>query len=437
MININLIFLFFAGIAFLGFILNALFDRIKIASILPLMIIGLAIGPVLRLVSVGQSSIIPQLTPFITAIAVSFILFDVGLNMNVVSLQRVIARTSAFTVSLVAATAVVLALPAFFIFHWTALESIIFALAVAGPSSVIVPTLMRVTSISPDLKTALLYESISSDIFTLMIPVVLAGFLLAYNVTPTVVISTLFYAVFGSLILGSVSALFWLYILNRFSEHSKSYRWMLTITMVVATYGLAQQLLLNGAITVFVFGIMLSNIGYSAVKQDGAHTPTFVEKYLVIGKGIGHIKRYQGEIVFFVSTFFFVYIGLLFNLSQLNLGVVIAAVLMSMIILMVRYLFIPMIRPYMSKDSEGYKPDRSVALFNVARGMTPAIVATVPLSLGITIPYFLNQIFLIILFTNLITTAGMLLTYRPKRQLRKEQRQLQGRRQPRAAPSSA
>ncbi len=413
MINANLIFIFFAGIAFLGFILNALFDRIKVASILPLMLIGLTVGPLLNLVAVGQSSIIPVLTPFITAIAISFILFDVGLNMDFGNLAKVIGRTSFFTFSLVSATALLLTPAVLFIFRWGLLESLIFSLAIAGPSSVIVPTLMRVTKISKDLKTAMLYESISSDIVTFMLPLVLIGFIGISGASPFAVASTIFYDIFGSVILGCLSAVFWLYILNRFPTYSRNYSWMLTISMVVATYGLAQELALNGAITSFIFGLILANIGMlkSGIARNGAKNG--FSKYIASWGGIKHIKGYQSEIVFFVSTFFFVYIGLLFNISQINYGTVISAILISVLILMTRYLFIPMIKGFMSKDDAALKADSSVATFNVARGITPAIIATVPLSLGIIIPYFLDQIFLIILITNIISTAGILLLYRP------------------------
>ncbi len=82
MLSVNILFVFLASLVFLGFILNSLFSKIKIASIVPLMLIGLLIGPVFKFVQTTPNSIIIQLSPFITAVAVSFILFDVGLNIN-------------------------------------------------------------------------------------------------------------------------------------------------------------------------------------------------------------------------------------------------------------------------------------------------------------------------------------------------------------------
>ncbi len=412
MINVNLVFLFLAGVAFLGFILSALFDKVRITSVLPLMLIGLLVGPVLHLVNVSPSGVIYTLTPFITAITVSFILFEVGMNMRFSSMKKVLSRASAFTFSLVAATAALLAPVAFFLFHWSAIESIIFALAIAGPSSIIVPYLMKVVKISKDLKTVLLYESISDDILTFMLPLVLFGFVAIGSGSIDGIAASVFYAVFGSLVIGFVSALFWLYILNRFNDYSKNYKWMLTITMVIATYGIAQQLSMSGPITSFVFGLVLANIG-ERPRSQANRKPTLLGRLFNLDGGISHIRSYQKEIVFFVSTFFFVYIGLLFNLSQLNLALVTVAALISVVILFARYLFVPMISGYIAKEGESRSADLSVTRFNVARGMTPAVIATVPLALGLNIPYFLDLIFLVILLTNIISTAGIFATYRP------------------------
>ena len=90
MINGNLAFLFFASIVFIGFILNALFSKLKIANIMPLMLIGVLIGPLLHIIGTGSGSLVSSLSSLITGVAVSFILFDVGLNMNYAELRKVL-----------------------------------------------------------------------------------------------------------------------------------------------------------------------------------------------------------------------------------------------------------------------------------------------------------------------------------------------------------
>ncbi|MCL4411428.1 cation:proton antiporter [Candidatus Marsarchaeota archaeon] len=432
MLNVNVLFAFLAGVVFLGFILNALFDKLKVASVLPLMLIGLLIGPVFKVVSTGPSSTIVQLTPYITALALAFILFDVGLNMRFSHLRRVVVTATKFTFSLEIATGIVVAVGAFlamhFSFGWSFAESLIFGFALAGPSAVIVPTLMKLIRMPEDLKTSLLYESVSSDMLELIVPIMLLQFIASTGIGLGAAIGTAFASIiFGAALgfifavvpeldqgdaLGFIFAVVWLVVLNRFSKISKSYSWMLTIAMVLATYGVAELLGLSGAITIFVFGLAFGNLG--SAKPDGTieHEPTFIERYLSMPYDIEHVRKYQREIVFFTSTFFFVYIGMLFNVSQLNLMIVALALLLTLIFVLLRILFAPMLSKYMHGGTVR-SPEGSIVYYNVARGLSPAIVATLPLAYGITIPSFLDAIFLVILVSNIAATVGIFAFYKP------------------------
>ncbi|MEM0154760.1 MAG: cation:proton antiporter, partial [Methanothrix sp.] len=151
MLDYDIVFIFIAGVAFLGFILNALFDKINITSVLPLMLIGLLIGPVFHFVDTGTGSTIADLTPYVTALAVSFILFDVGINIRINKLKTVFKKATSFTFELATATGVVVGIVTFLAFHytlgWTIAESFIFSFALSGPSSIIVPTLVKVIKV--------------------------------------------------------------------------------------------------------------------------------------------------------------------------------------------------------------------------------------------------------------------------------------------------
>ncbi len=65
MISVNLLFIFIAAVSFLGFIINALFDKFKITKIFPLILIGLLVGLVLGIVSTGPGSTIANQTQFV------------------------------------------------------------------------------------------------------------------------------------------------------------------------------------------------------------------------------------------------------------------------------------------------------------------------------------------------------------------------------------
>jgi NhaP-type Na+/H+ or K+/H+ antiporter len=416
MININLIFIFIAGVAFLGFVINALFDRLHITKMLPLMIIGLLVGPVLGVINSGPNSTIANLAPLITAIAISFILFDVGLNINIAHLRRIILRGTAFTMLLVIVTGMSLAAIAHFTLGWSWLEALILGFALGGPSSVVVPTIMRVADVGDDIKTTLIYESVVSDSLQLAVPILLLGILANMSVSLRGATELLAQVIFGSIAMGAVFAIVWLYILKRFEKYSKMYGWMLTISMVIATYGIAQELNYSGAITVFVFSIIFSNFGTLRLrkKKDSKEETDSIRKgFNAMVRAFFHfsnmeyIKDYQREIEFFTSTFFFVYIGMLFNVhdvSTLLFGMAIGAVVAMIVI---RRIFSFVLSKYMKGTPQERGSVKTLIAFDIPRGLSPAIVATLPEALGINIPGFLNLIFIVILFTNIVASLGV------------------------------
>ena len=417
-------FIFVAGVAFMGFIIGALFNRIKVTKILPLMLLGMLAGPVLHIINTSTGSVVANLVPIISALAISFILFDVGLNINIFRLGKIFARASAFTFVLAAVSGIVISAVAYMMFGWSAFESLIFGFALSGPSSVIVPTLVKSLKMKNELGDTLVYEGVATDALQLVVPILLLQLMLTSQVTIAGAFGLFIASIFGAVILGAVLAMLWLYMLKSFKDYSKSYGWMLTITMVLATYGIAYQLNLSTPIAIFTFGIVFANLGMMTFKAERPSESTktspmrrtanlFIMQYLHLGNSIRYIKEYQTEIGFFTSTFFFVYIGLLFNVGSLTALMIAIAVVITILMVLLRYLFLPMIGAYMPPDPAGKKLTTKLLSFDVSRGLSPAIVATLPLAAGIIIPGFLNQIFLIILFSNIASTLGVFVFYKP------------------------
>ena len=406
-------FIFIAAVSFLGFAIFALFDRIRITSVLPLMLIGLIIGPVLHLINTSADSTIATLTPYIIAIAVSFVLFDVGLNIRFKSLSKVLIGATRFLF----VTQIFIGLATAGLMHvfmgWSLIYSLIFGFAVSGPSTITIPMLVKKLNVSDNIKTTMVYESTISDVLQLIVPLTLIGIVLnPLSITLSSIGDGIFTQLMGGVLLGVISAFFWLYILNRFGDYSQNYSWILTVTMIIATYGIASYIGLNSALAVFVFGILFANIGSRKSVTDGrVHDP--LGKYFATKQDVEHTTEYQREMVFFVSTFFFVYIGLLFNISSVTYAFLAIAVVLTLIMFLVRIPLTPLLGKILSTDKKTSSVEKSLIYFNIPRGLSPAIIATVPLVYGLVIPGFVNLIFLVILFTNIAFTIGVFMTYKP------------------------
>ncbi|MGC8629155.1 MAG: cation:proton antiporter [Candidatus Micrarchaeia archaeon] len=409
MINVNLLFIILAAVAFLGYVLTALFYKIKIAAVLPLMLIGLLLGPVLHVVNTSPNSTVIKLVPYVTALAVAFILFDVGFRIRISDLSLVYA--SKFTFTLATITGLVLGFAIFVSLHLNILLSFAAGFGLAGPSAVVIPTVLKSAKINQRLKTTLNFESVVVDSVTLIVPILLIEMLALNNITTGGLLSLLEGFFVGSAILGIVSAFFWIFVLRYFKKYSEEYSWMLTITMVIATYGLAQQLGANGGMTIFIFGIMLANI-----PQLNKWLSDYTQE---ISKMLSHVSQYQKEITFFVSTYLFVYIGLLFQISRQDYLLTFVALGLTILIFYLRKLALPLLSK-MIEEQTSNGPEHIAAEYSVARGMSPIVVATLPTAFGLyTPPQFIAVLFLTILFTNVLTTYGMYkfanaVTARPK-----------------------
>ena len=413
MISVDAAFLFLASVAFLGFILNALFEKLRIVYLLPLMLIGVLVGPILGFVNTASGSVIASLTPYITAGTVAIILFDVGLNINMSKLSKVLAKATYFTFGLGTVTGIAIGILAYFIFDWPLIVSFIFGFAVAGTTTIGTPAIVKLLHMPEELKTTLIYESITSDTYQLIVPSLLLTILVSGNVTIASAAWIIIANLLGSILFGTISALFWLLIMHRFAEYSKAYGWMLTITMIIATYGAADALGLSGLLTIFIFGVLFATIGAYTVGANESLASDIVKRYLFVGQEIENIKGYQMQIAFFTSAFFFVYIGMLVQIDGVNAITVLGALAACFVIVALRMFAVPrMLKDFMSKDAALFRKERLVSSFNIGRGITPAIVATLVLSYGLSIPGFVNAIFLLILFSNIIATICIFLLER-------------------------
>ena len=388
------------------------------------MLIGIALL-YFRILPAGTVHDLTAVAPFVTALTIAFILFHVGLGIRFEDLSRVLGRALAFTLSVQVTTGIALAMLAWVTFHWDLLLCFVFGFALSGPSSISVPVLVRVARMPKALGTSLLFESVVTDLLQLLVPLILIGLLLSGNFSTVHVGTVLAVNLVGSTVAGVVAAIFWLWVMDRIGPIVREYSWTLTITMVLATYGLSDYLGLSAAITIFVFGLMVGNRRHlefdplaSPAPADtvSGRTLRALQRGLrlrVEGVDVDHIQQVQKEVSFFASAFFFVYLGLLFQVGGLTTVVLLVPLAATLVILALRYAFAPMLSAYLDGDASARRSQRALLSFNIPRGLAAAVIATVPLADGLVIPGFLDAMFLAILLTTLVSTVGIFLFYSP------------------------
>ncbi|MDE1833483.1 MAG: cation:proton antiporter [Candidatus Micrarchaeota archaeon] len=416
MISISLLFMLFAGIVFLGYVLNALFYKLKVSNIIMLLLIGVAIGPLLHLVNTSPNSTIVQISPLVTAIALAFVLFDVGMNIKISSLASVFKSASAYTLLVSILTGAAATAMLYDFEGWGLLASLMIGFALSGTSSITLPLLFKAIRVSDNLKTTLAFQSVFNDIFSLVLPLIFFNILATGKYSLNFIIGEIGGFTLGSLILGVVFAAFWVFVLREFKQYSSEYSWMLTMTIVLAVYGTSQYLNFNGALSAFIFGILLTNIPDMKFLVKRVFKPVLED--------ISHIQLYQKEVTFFVSTFFFVYIGMLFTFQGLQYTIIALALGICVIMLLVRYVASGTLKGIISRDRHKGS-DTLITRFYIAQGLAPAIVATLPATIGLSLPGMVNIVFMVLLISNAVLSIGLYL-YANQREREGEEETKQG-----------
>lgn len=161
-------------------------------------------------------------------------------------------------------------------------------------------------------------------------------------------------------------------------------------------YGLAGLIHLNGAMAVLCLGFCLANLNL----LPSWMTKTF-SKVPVTFEDMALLK----EITFLLKTFFFLYLGLLISLKELN--IVLIGGLIALCIFVTRYLAVKLLFP----AKKGQTLLEVLTLTSMGpRGLACAVLATIPLRLGFPGGESIQQIlFATIPFSIFLTAAFVFL----------------------------
>lgn len=394
---------FFLGgaLIILGFFAMAFFERTKIPDILILIFAGVLIGPVFGIADTSSGSVIMKLAPYVGTLALIILLFDGGLNLDLFRVVRELPKASYFTLVVFLLTIALSGLVARFLFGWSLLEGILLGAVLGGTSSSVVIPLIRKTSASQGSKTILSLESALTDALCMIFSITTIEILLAGSVSLRNVANSLAGAFSIAVVAAVFFAVVWVAVLRRF--YGKSLGYILTIAVVFILYASVETLRGNGAISVLVFGLLIGNF------QELSR--------LVRSKQVFQLDRsiraFQTEISFLVRTFFFVYLGLLLDPAAFSSVVIASAVAVLAAIFLARFIGVySLVRMVPSLAAS-----RNILFAMMPRGLAAAVLASLPLSMGIVIPHFSDIVFVVMVTTNFIATAGIFMFERGRRAL--------------------
>lgn len=373
-----------AIIIFLGVAGEAFFKKTGIPDIAFLMILGVIIGPILGIIPTGT---VIGIVPYFAAVALILIMFDGGLNLDI----RNVIKTAHYAVVLAIlsflASVLSITLIAFYGLNWGLIESILLGVIVGGSSSIIVFGLVRSLPISDQTRSMLSLESAITDILVTITAFVLIEMLVSGVFSLDTAITSFAKSIGVGLLLGFAIGIPWTYATTKFKNAQHAY--MLTIGVLFVIFFAEKSLGGTGALAPLIFGLMLGN------KQT-------LSKHLKFKlPEISLDDPTHNQLTFLVRSFFFVFVGLLATLGRIEF--IIFGVLGAVLIYAVR---IPIVSISIRKKFPKF--DNRVTVAMIPRGLAAAVMATIPLTMGIkNAEYYPQIVFVIILSSVIITTIAM------------------------------
>ena len=368
----------------LGVLGEAFFKKTGIPDIAFLMVLGIIIGPILGIV---QPAAVVEIVPYFAALALIIIMFDGGYNLHIGN----VLKTAHFAVVLVilgfAVSVGIVTGMAHYGLGWEWLDSILLGTIVGGSSSIIVFGLVRKLRISDEAKSMLSFESALTDILSTIVAFVLFEAVLSGNFSIDLLGETIGRAVLVGLILGFGVGIPWMFIVSKLSNAQHNY--MLTLGVLFLLFFLANSFGESGALTALVFGLMLGNKKYLLKKLRIKLPEHTIDNSL------------HSQVTFIVRAFFFVFVGLLASFGQFEY--VIFGIIAAVAIYVGRIIITKtaLVRGFS-------KLDKKVTSVMIPRGLAAAVLATIPLTMGLQNGEAYPQIVFFILLTSvIITTIGL------------------------------
>ena len=397
-------FLAIGAIIFIGFFGNLIFTRFRVPDVLLLVALGMLIGPDLlggafNLVTKGTLAGIVQYRDFLLTAALVLILFDAGLNLNIKSVLHSMKLAAFTTVLTLLLEIVIVALALYFIMNVDILLALVVGTIIGGTGEAVVIPIVKKMRIREETKAMLVMESVISDVIVIVVAITLMSVIALgdFNAVDVAREIAVKFVVAG--VIGLLAGIGWLFVLQRLQNQPLSYMITVAALFLVAGFVEVDPINSSSAVAALMFGLAIGN-------------RRFVKRWLTsVSLRLStdeHIHEFHSEISFFVRTFFYVYLGLLFRFSTFETIHLALGIGIIVVIVIVRR----MTSLLASRLGNLDKADADALFSMMPRGLAAAVLATMPATLlaGTDVwkdkydQLILNIVLIVILGTTILAT---------------------------------
>jgi potassium/hydrogen antiporter len=393
-------------ILFFGFLAEYLFRKFNVPDVLFLIVLGFVIGP--SVLGYVNPEHLVDIAPVFTTFTLLFLLFDGAFNINLSSLIKEFSHsffltTFNFFISSSLITIVML------MFKYSFTVSLFTGFALGGVSSAFVIPILKQVKIKPKLYSLLTLESALTDVFcivfslTVLEVVSLGGF----GIRDTFAQISALFAV--AAIVGIIAGVLWMIIVIKVL---KEHNYMIAIAYLILVYVTAEFLQGNGAIATLFFGLVLYNSKQlsSIIKGITSRVAEKDKKNVIKGDlGVSITtpseEYFYHQISFFLKTFFFVYIGILIDFT--DMWALIIGVILSFVVMGGRYASLVLTHHYEEHD-------RNLVNAIFARGLAAAAIAQIALQQGLPNAEFVGKVIYVVITGSIVLSSIMVFIFKMK-----------------------
>ncbi|MDR0292378.1 MAG: cation:proton antiporter [Elusimicrobium sp.] len=386
-INITLAVFVIGFILVLGEVFSVTFHKTRVPDILPLMILGFLLGPVLKLVTPDTFG---QMGDIFTEMVLILVMFKTGFEFRFSYLRDSFLPGLIFCVVYMIAVVSVSTLAAVQFLKLPFIYALAVGFVLSDNSLVIVVPLLAKFNITQNLRTILTVETTMGKIINVIVVFALLGMAQQKGgAEPAMVFGQILYTFLAAALVGLVSGIFWTAILSRVRQFDNGMT--LTFAFILMVYSVSAVVGSKGAVGVLMLGLVMGNIRvlhHLWGKKMEINTVSMK----------GQEKDFFIEIEFAFKTLFFVFMGTTLYLKDIyyiTCGVILAALKF-----LVR---VPVVNFALSKKVD--RRDCAVAFAMVPNGLVSAVLCAVVVRQYGAAGGIADVVYSVIFFTVIMSSA--------------------------------
>jgi cell volume regulation protein A len=353
------------------------FKKTGVPNAIILIILGVVLGPVFGVV---DRESVTATAPFFGTLALLIILFDGGLNLKIIKVIREAPFALLYTTVVFCVTVVAVAAAYHAIFGGDWVVGLLLGVILGGTTgAVVIPVVTQMKSISDETRILLSLESAFTDVFVVVAALIFTNFLTQPAGIETAVFSVILHAFLDAFLLAVVTGIIWARFMGMLQGQPLSY--MLTLAAMFLLFYTAESVGANGAITILFFGLVVGNME-EVVARSHQHVRRIIGWNLDVANFAVDVflRRLNEELSFLVRTFFYVLLGLIFDVRSLTPQVAAGGLLIFLAILGCRW---ALTGGFAFLKSSWSATDRSTIIAMLPRGLSAAVMAFVPAAQGV------------------------------------------------------